>query len=71
MKKPSMKEKVEVYEKFLFRLNFHRTITLNEERVKALLALADEWVTAHGGERTSKEIDENINHAFEKLKNLP
>jgi hypothetical protein len=74
MKKPTLKEKVEVYEKFLFRLNFHRTITMNEKGVFALLKLADGWCDAHStgnGEKPDKQIQENVNHAFEKLKKLP
>jgi hypothetical protein len=74
MKKPTLKEKLDVYEQFFFRLNFHRTVTMNEKAVFALLRLSDGWCEAHStanGERGDKEVEENVNQAFEKLKHLP
>lgn len=70
-KKPSLKEKVAVYEHFLHRINFHRTITMNEKAIFKLLSMADDWSTAHGGEFSSKEQEERINRAFENLRALP
>jgi hypothetical protein len=73
-KKPTLKEKVEIYEAFLHRINFHRSITLNEKAIFKLLELADNWSWAHragNGEGGEKEQDERVNHAFEKLRVLP
>lgn len=73
-KKPTLKEKVEVYEHFLHRINFHRTITMNEKAIFKLLELADSWSWAHragNGEGGEKEQEERINRAFDNLRWLP
>lgn len=71
MSKPTLKEKIEVYEALLMRINFHRTLSMREGPVLAILQMIDEWANAHQGEKNSKEIEANINAAFEKLKHLP
>lgn len=70
----TQKERLEILEKFMWRMNYHRTVTMNEKLVFAMLALADMWVYAHGdknGELSEKEIKKNIDDAYEKLKTLP
>lgn len=73
-KKPTLKEKVEVYESFLHRINFHRSITMNEKAITKLLDLADAWSHAHqliSSEGGLKEQEERVNGAFDKLRSLP
>jgi len=70
----NQKEKLEILEKFFWRLNFHRTISQNEPAVMKMLKMVDEWVEAHSdknGERTDAEIKKNVQAAYEKLKTLP
>ena len=70
MKKPSLKEKVQVYEDFLHRLNFHRSITMNEQAVKTMLELVDAWSAAHRAD-VPAVMEARISQAFDKLKALP
>jgi hypothetical protein len=71
----TQKEKFELVEQFLYRLNFHRTVSMNEKKVDALLELADKWVMANVGTgskvRTEKEIKKNSDDAYELFRNLP
>lgn len=70
----NQKEKLEILEKFMWRLNFHRTVTMNEKSIFAMLKLADGFVEAHSdgnGERSDKDIKANVQVAYEKLKTLP
>jgi hypothetical protein len=74
MKKPTLKEKVEVYENFLHRINFHRSLTMNEKAICELLELADAWSYAHrqgNGEGGEKEMNERVNFEFNKFRTLP
>lgn len=74
MKKPSLREKIEVYEAFFHRLNFHRSITLNEKAVEKMLELTDAWSCAHQSRNTKdseKKTTEAVNLAFDKLRTLP
>ena len=67
-------DKLAILEGFLWRLNFHRAVSMNEQKVFAMLKMADEWVGAHSsgnGERSTKDVDKNVNAAYEKLKVLP
>lgn len=70
----SQKEKLSIMEKFFWRMNFHRAVTMNEAAVIKMLSLMDMWVNAHSdgnGERSERDQKININAAYEALKNLP
>jgi hypothetical protein len=70
----NQKEKLQLLEKLMWRINFHRSISMNEKSVFACLALIDKWVGAHSdgnGERSEKDQKANIQAAYEALRNLP
>ena len=70
-KKPTLKEKVQVYEALLHDLQLYYEVTMDSEKVKELLKRISAWSYAHragNGEGGEKEQQERINSAFEKLK---
>jgi len=70
----TQKERLATMEQFFWRLNFHRTVTMNEKAVFKMLEMADRWVGAHSdgnGERSEKDISKNVDKAYEDLKVLP
>ena len=70
----NQKERLETLEKFLWRLNFHRTVTMREDKVHEMLRMADAWVASHGdhnGERPEKDVKRNVQAAYERLTQLP
>lgn len=61
------KQKVEIYERFLSRLQSARLVG-SEERIKMLFRNLDTWYHARqGGELTEAEIESNISSAIEGL----
>ena len=73
-RKISDKEKVKILDDFLFRLHFHRYVSMDEKKVLAMLTISDAYVNAHSnhnGERTDTEVQANINAALEKMRTLP
>jgi len=72
-KKPTLEEKVEMYEKFLHALNLYMLCGGNYA-ISMLLQNADNWSYAHrmgDGELSEEEIERNINKSFWKLLNIP
>ena len=70
----NQKERLETMEQFFWRLQLHRTLTMREDKVLAMLKMVDSWVEAHSnknGERSDKEIKQNVAKAYENLKILP
>ena len=70
----NQKEKLEIMEKFFWRLNFHRSVSMNEHKIFEMLALTDKWVDAHSdhnGERSERDVKANVQAAYEMLKTLP
>ena len=70
----NQKERLEILEKFFWRLNFHRVVTMREDKVFEMLKMVDAWVNAHSdhnGERSEKDVKRNVQDAYEKLKQLP
>ena len=70
MKKPTLKEKVEVYEALFHQLNFHRTLTMKEKGVMRLMGLIDAWSYAHRVEGTEEDRQKRIAIAFDDLRRL-
>lgn len=73
-KKLSANEKLEIFHNFFFRLNFHRYVSCNEQKVHAMLAIADNYVNAHSvkqGVTSQKESEAAIKLALEKMRDLP
>lgn len=69
IKSPTLKEKVEMYEAFLHRINIYVTCC-NNEGIKDLVANADRWSYMHrcgNGEPSDKEQQEMVNEAFWQL----
>jgi hypothetical protein len=79
MKKHTLREKVEAYEALLHRLNFHRTITMDEKAVSGIMSLVDAWSAAHGRGGSSppsrregeEERERRVSAAFDRLRSLP
>ena len=70
----NQKERLETLEKFFWRLNFHRTVSMREDKVHEMLKMADAWVAAHSdhnGERSDAEVKKNVQAAYVKLQTLP
>jgi hypothetical protein len=69
IKNPTLKQKVEEYEKFLHNINL-MMIAGSSKGIKQLLENADNWSYAHrigNGTYSEKEQQEIINKAFWKL----
>lgn len=69
MAKPTLEEKVQVYEQFLHAINL-AIVCSDSKRLKELIDNADRWSYAHrvgNGELSEEEQEECINNAFWKL----
>ena len=72
MKKPSKKEKIEMYESFLHKINV-AVVCGRDDIIRKLIANADNWSYAHragNGELTEKEQEDGIVKKFWKLCDL-
>jgi len=70
---PTLDEKVEMYERFLHKINAGFTCTDNE-MIRELVENADRWSYMHrisNGELSDEEQDKLINKAFWKLCDTP
>jgi len=73
MKTPTLKEKVEMYEKFLHAINTFIICGCNTG-IRELVVNADNWSYSHrsgNGEISDKEQQQRINNAFWNLINTP
>jgi hypothetical protein len=73
MKTPTEKEKIEMYESFLHKINAF-IVCANNEGIKELVENADNWSYAHrvgNGEPSDEEQQEIIDNAFWKLLDTP
>jgi hypothetical protein len=72
---PTLREKVDVYERLLHDLHFHSTVTMRHDSVMECLRRISAWSYAHragNGEPTEREQQDMVNHAFWQLeKPLP
>lgn len=69
MSRPTLKQKIEEYEKFLHNINLYLTCN-NTIAIKQLLSNADDWSYSHrcgNGELSEKEQQELIDKKFWKL----
>lgn len=69
-KKPTLREKVRVYERLLHRIQLHREVTMNHDEVVKLLDKIGNWSYAHrqgNGEPTEAEQQRMVNRAFWRL----
>jgi hypothetical protein len=72
-KKPTLEEKVKMYENFLHTLNMYMLCGSNYA-ISKLLQNADNWSYAHrmgDGELSEEEIEMNVNKRFWKLLDVP
>jgi len=72
-KTPTLKEKVEMYEYFLHKINMF-IISCNNNGIAELVENADIWSYAHrvgNGELSDKQQQQAINRAFWMLCNTP
>jgi hypothetical protein len=72
MKNPTLRQKVEEYERFLHNINL-MMIAGSSKGIKQLLDNADSWSYAHrigNGTYSEKEQQEIINKAFWKLNTI-
>jgi len=72
MKTPNQKEKIEMYESFLHRINMF-IISSNNDGIRELIENADNWSYAHrsGEFLTDKQRQRMINDMFQKLCDTP
>ena len=73
MKTPNLKQKVEMYENFLHKINSF-IVSCNSDGIKELVENADNWSYSHrvgNGEPSDREQQRMINNAFWKLCNTP
>ena len=72
MKTPTLKQKVEMYENFLHKINIF-IISCNNDGIKELVENADNWSYAHrsGVFLTDKQRQKMINDMFQKLCDTP
>ena len=73
MKTPTLKEKVQMYESYLHKINMC-VISCNNEGVRELVQNADMWSYAHrvgNGELSDRKQQQIINNAFWKLLDTP
>ena len=69
-KKPTAREKVEVYERLLHDIHYHRTVTMNTALVQNLLVKIGVWSDGHTLRFVSeKQREQYITEAFLTLKN--
>ena len=69
MRKPNPAEYADAWTALAFKINLYRTITMSHEGVLECLKRIDSFVIAHSshnGERSFKEIEDNVNEAFWK-----
>jgi hypothetical protein len=74
-RKPTQKEELRAFKGLLHELHLHRAITLDNEKVVAILDRMFSWTSAHNdrnGEAREREIEQAINRAFwERIHGLP
>lgn len=66
IKIPTLEEKVEIYEKFLHKINLY-CVCMNNDGIRQLIENADSWSYAHRRELPEDEIDLIVNSYFWKL----
>lgn len=69
-KHPTLKEKIEVYEELLHKIQLHREVTMNNAAIIRLLDKICAWSYSHrsgNGELSEKEQQSRIDHAFWNL----
>jgi hypothetical protein len=72
-KKPTLKQKVEMYESYLHKINMF-CVSCNNEGIRELVKNADIWSYSHrigNGEHSDKKQQRFINNAFWKLLDTP
>ena len=70
---PTLKQKVEMYENFLHKINSF-IVSCNNDGIKELIENADNWSYSHrvgNGEPSDREQQRMINNAFWKLLDTP
>jgi hypothetical protein len=70
VKRPTQKEKIAVYEDLLHELQFHMDVTLDNDKIKAILARIASWSYAHrqgNGELSEDQQHELIDNRFWNL----
>lgn len=70
VKRPTQKEKIAIYEGLLHELQFHMDVTMDNDKIKAILARVAAWSYAHrqgNGEHHEDERNAAIDNAFWRL----
>ena len=73
MKKPTNKQKIDMYEAFLHKINLG-IVCCNNLMIQELVANADRWSYAHrsgNGEISDSQQDQRIYNMFQKLCDTP
>lgn len=67
VKRPTQKEKIAVYEDLLHNIQLYAEVTMDEARMKAIIARICSWSYAHragNGEFSEEQQNDRIDHAF-------
>jgi len=67
MRKPTQDEELQAWRSLAWRINLHRTVTMNQDEVLDCLKCIDIWVQAHAdgnGERSEADVTKNVTSAF-------
>ena len=70
IKRPTQKEKIAVYEDLLHNIQLYAVVTMDEERMKAIINRICAWSYAHrqgNGEHSEEQINNGIDYHFWKL----
>lgn len=71
IKRPTVKQKLAMYEGLLHDLHFCSTVVMNHERLRELLSNISDWSYAHrvgNGEPTEREQAQMVDAKFWKLR---
>lgn len=70
VKKPTVKDKIAVYEDLLHSIQMHTELTMNNDQIKEIINRICKWSYAHrngNGELSEKQRQEQIDYEFWRL----
>lgn len=70
-KAPTLKEKVQIYEALLHRIQFHCDVTGRPEAVREIVRRVCNWSRAHRHHLHPNEVQQRVNEQLQALRELP
>lgn len=74
MQKPTLRQKVEVYEHVLHQIQLYSSVVMDSAKISELIDLINNWSYAHrcgNGELSERQQQSIINKAFNRLQQFP